>query len=110
MLTVVLLLLLPVVLGMSLMRVFQLPRDMWAGRARINPRRKALCALAFGVMYCALATYTVLILCALGRAIWTPPRTIQEIFAAAFVALAYPPVYLAFEWVLYYSVKPVSQG
>ena len=110
MLTVVLLLLLPVVLGMSLMRVFQLPRDLWAGRARINPRRKALSGLAFGVMYCAFAIYTVLVLCALARAIWTPPRTIQDFFAAAFVALAYPPVYVAFEWVLYYSVKPVPRA
>lgn len=110
MLTVVLLLLLPVVLGMSLMRVFQLPRDLWAGRARINPRRKALCAFAIAVMYCALATYTVLILCAVARAIWTPPRTIHDFFAAAFVTLAYPPVYVAFEWVLYYSVKPASQA
>jgi len=38
------------------------------------------------------------VLCALARAIWTPPRTIQDFFAAAFVALAYPPVYVAFEW------------
>jgi hypothetical protein len=110
MLTVVLLLLLPVVLGMSLMRVFLLPRDLWTGRARINPRRKALCAFAFGIMYCALAIYTVLVLCALARAFWTPPRTIYDFFAAAFVALAYPPMYVAFEWVLYYSVKSVPQA
>jgi hypothetical protein len=30
--------------------------------------------------------------------------------AAALVAVAYPLVYLAFEWVLYYSVKPVSRA
>jgi hypothetical protein len=107
MLTVVLLLLLPVVLGMSLMRLIHLPRDLWADRARINPRRKALCAFAVSVMYCALAIYTVLVLCALARAFWTPPRTIHDFFAAAIVALAYPPMYVAFEWVLYYGVKPV---
>ena len=110
MLTAVLLLLLPAVLGMSVMRVVQLPRDLWAGRARINPRRRLLCAFAFGVLYCALALYTMLVLWAAARALWTPPRTIQDLFAVTFVAVAYPLVYLAFEWVLYYSVKPEPQA
>jgi len=108
MLTAVLLLMLPAVLGMSVMRLVTLPRDLWAGRARINPRRRLLCALAFSVLYCALAAYTMLVLNALARALWTPPRTVDDFFAAAFVAVAYPLVYLAFEWVLYYSVKPVA--
>lgn len=110
MLTAVMLLLLPAVLGLSMMRLVRLPRDLWAGRAMISPRRRPLCALAFGVLYCALAIYTMLVLCALARALWTPPRTIHELFAAAFVAVAYPLVYLAFEWVLYYSVKPVPRA
>jgi hypothetical protein len=109
MLTAVLLLMLPVVLGLSVMRVVQLPRDLWAGRARINPRRRLLCAMAFGVLYCALAAYTIVVLLAVARAVWTPPKTIQDLFAAAIVAVAYPLVYLAFEWVLYYSVKPVPR-
>jgi hypothetical protein len=110
MLTAVLLLMLPVVLGMSLMRLLQLPRDLWARRATINPRRRPLCALAFGVLYCALAAYTIVVLLAMVRALWTPPRTIHDVFAAAVVAVAYPLVYLAFEWVLFYSVKPVSRA
>jgi hypothetical protein len=110
MLTAVLLLMLPAVLGLSVMRLLQLPRDLWADRARINPRRRLLCALAFGVLHCALATYTIVVVSAVTRAVWTPPRTIQDLFAAAIVAVAYPLVYLAFEWVLYYSVKPVSRA
>jgi hypothetical protein len=85
MLTAVLLLMLPAVLGMSVMRVVQLPRDLWAGRARINPRRRLLCAFAFGVLYCALALYTTLVLRAAARALWTPPRTIQDLFAVTLV-------------------------
>ena len=110
MLSAVLLLMLPAVLGMSVIRLVQLPQDLWAGRASINSRRRLLCALAFGVMYCGLATYTVLILLAAARLLRTPPRTIHDFFAAAFVAVAYPLVYLAFEWVLYHSVKPVSRA
>jgi hypothetical protein len=49
MLKAVLLLLLPGVLGMSVFRLVQLPRDLRAGSALIDPRRPLLCALAFGV-------------------------------------------------------------
>jgi hypothetical protein len=47
-------------------------------------------------MYCALSIYTVLVLCDMARAFWTLPRTIHDFFAAAFVALAYTPMDVAF--------------
>ncbi len=110
MLTVVLLLMLPAVLGMSAFRLVQLPRDLRSRRASINPRRRLLCALAFGVVYIALAAYTILVLFAAARALWTPPVTIHDLWAAATVGVGYPFVYLAFEWVLYYSVKPMARA
>lgn len=110
MLTVVLLLMLPAVLGMSAFRLGQLPRELWARRVCIHPRRRLLCTLAFGVVYIALAAYTVLVLLALARAFWTPPRTIHDLWAAAAIGVGYPLVYLAFEWVLYYAVKPVARA
>jgi hypothetical protein len=105
MLAAVALLMLPVVLGLSVMRLVQLPRDLRAGRAVISPRRRLLSAPGFGVLYCALAIYTLVVLLEAARALWTPPRTIHELFAVAVVAVAYPLVHLAFEWVLYYSVE-----
>jgi len=111
MLTAVLLLLLPGVLGMSVFRLVQLPRDLQAGRALIDPRCPLLCALAFGVAYIALAGYTVLVVLAVARALWTPPQTIHELLAAAAVGAGYPFFfYLGFEWVLYHSVKPLARA
>ena len=102
---------LPAVLGLSVMRLVRLPRDLWAGRAMISPRRRPLCALAFGVLYCALGDLHDAGAVRRWRAhCGHRPRTIHELFAAAFVAVAYPLVYLAFEWVLYYSVKPVPRA
>jgi hypothetical protein len=110
MLTVVLLLMLPVLLCLSVFRLLQLPRDLRARRASINPRRRLSSTLAFGVVYIALAAYTVLVLLAMASAFWTPPETIHDLWAAATVGAGYPFVYLAFEWVLYYSVKPMAQA
>jgi len=110
MLTVVLLLMLPAVLGMSAVRLVQLPRDLRSRRANIHPRRRLLCVLAFGVVYIALAAYTILVLLVAARMVWTPPETIHDLWAVATVGAGYPFVYLAFEWVLYYSVKPVARA
>lgn len=110
MLTIVLLLLLPAVLGMSAFRLVQLPRDLLAHRKGIHARHRLLCWLAFGVTYGALAAYTILVLFTAARALWMPPETMHEFFAVAYVGAGYPLVNLGFEWVLYYSVKPVAQA
>lgn len=106
MVTAVLLLLLPAVLSLSVFRLYQLPRDLRARAIRVNPRYKLLAALALGIIYALLAAYTVFVLFTAARAIWTPPRTIQEFFSIAYVGAAYPIVCLAFEWILYYVVTP----
>ena len=105
MLTVVLLLLLPAVLALSVYRLVQLPRDLCARRATINLRRKPLWVLTLGAAYSALAGQTGFVLFTATRAAWAPPKTMAEFLAAASGAAVYPLVYLAFEWVLYYSVR-----
>ena len=50
----------------------------------------------------------MLVLLTAVRVLWMPPKTVHELIAAAYVVAGYPFVYLGFEWVLYYSVKPVA--
>lgn len=106
MLTVVSLLLLPFVLGMSVYRAYQLPQSLISGARRLNPRHPLAAAAALGVMYVALVVYTAFVLHTALRAAWSPPQTAQELLAVAVVGVGYPFVYLAFEWVRFYSVRP----
>ena len=106
MLTIVALTFLPVVLSMSIYRIYQVPRGLLFGRLRICPRKPLIAALGLGVTYCALVVYTVFVLYTAARAFWTPPKTIHELISVASVGVAYPFVYLAFEWLLYYCIKP----
>ena len=110
MLTAVMLLLLPAVLGMSIFRIVQIPQGLLSRRLRINPRALCVAALGFGITYCALLGCTILVLYTAAKAMMSPPRTIQELLSVASVAAAYPFVYLAFEWVLYHSVKPTERA
>lgn len=108
MVTVVMLLLLPAVLGMSVFRSIQIPRGLLSRRLRINPRPLWAAALGFGATYCALLVHTILVLYTAAKAIMSPPTTFVELLSVASVAVAYPLVYLAFEWVLFHSVKPIE--
>ncbi len=108
MLTLVLLLLLPAVLGMAVYRLVQMPRDLWARRTHISPKRRWLSALAFITVYSVLAGHTAFVLVALARLLQSPPQTIADLFPAVQVWAAYPLAYLGFEWVAYYSVRPVA--
>ncbi len=105
MLTVVALLLLPGVLCMSIFRVWVLPRTLFSGRLKLNPRRPAVAAVGLVSMYCALTAYTALVLLTIGRTLWNPPGTLQELVSVAAVAVAYPFVLLLFEWVLFHSIQ-----
>ena len=110
MLTVVTLLLLPAVLGMAIFRICQLPRGLFSRRQHIRPRKPLIAALGLGLSYSALLVYTVFVLNTAARAVWTPPKTIQELFGVASVGVAYPFVYLAFEWLLHYCIKPGARA
>lgn len=105
MFSVVLLLMLPVILGMSAFRLYDLPRELVAGRMQFNPARRNLASAAFLFVYVMLTGYTLAVVYVLGSAIAQPPRVFQELFPRVYVPALYPLVYLGFEWVLYYSVK-----
>lgn len=108
MLTVVALLLLPFVLGMSVYRACQLPQSLLSRTQRLNLKHPLVAATALAATYIALLVYTVFVLYTAARMVVSPPETIQELFAIAALGVGYPFVYLAFEWVLFYSVQPVQ--
>ena len=106
MLTVVSLLLLPVILGMSVFRMYRIPQSLWLGQLRINPRRSVFATLSFGLTYLLLLAYTAIIIYSGMKAMANPPNTIHELFSLIKIGVGYPFVYLGFEWTFYYSIKP----
>ena len=109
MLTIVSLLLLPAVLCMSIFRVVQLPRTFLSGGPKFNPRRPRTAAVVLAASYCALTAYTALVVYTAGRTIWNPPKTLEALFSAAAVGIAYPFVWLVFEWVRYHSIERTAR-
>lgn len=106
MLTVVALLLLPFVFCMSVYRACQLPQSLIARTKLLNLAYSRVAPFALALTYLALVVYTICVLYTAASMVLNPPATIQELFSVAVVSVGYPFVYLIFEWVLFYSVKP----
>jgi hypothetical protein len=108
MLTVVMLLLLPAVLGLSMMRGVQVPRGLLSGRLRINSRAPCLAALGFGAIDCSRLIQSLLVPCTAAKTIISRPRRVLEFLSVSSFAVAYPFVYLVFEWVQCHTFKPLE--
>lgn len=109
MITVVALLFFPVVLAISLYRLYQLPRDLIARTRWLHPQHKWAAGLASGFTYLALAGYTTLLLYTLARVFASPPQTLEDGLKTAAVFGGYPLACLAFEWVYFYAILPRSK-
>ena len=106
MLTVVAILLMPVVLGRAVYRLFKIPQALWRNQIHLNRRNLVIATFGFGLTYLLLLTYTGLIIYIVTKAVVNPPETIYEVFSLAKVCVGYPFVYLSFEWAIYHCIKP----
>jgi hypothetical protein len=106
MITVAAVLFFPVVLAMSLYRLFQLPRDILARKKWFNPNHWMVSMLAASTTYIALGLYTATVLVGMVGVLIHAPKTIAELFSAASILVGYPFVYLAYEWVYHYALDP----
>lgn len=106
MLTVVAILLLPVVLGMSVYRLFNIPRAFCLNQIQLNRRILVIATFGFGLTYLLLLTYTGFIVYTVVKTIVNPPETIYEVFSLTKVSVGYPIIYLCFEWTVYHCLKP----
>ena len=106
MITVVALLFFPAVFAMSVFRLYQLPRHLARRSSWFNPDHRLASAVASATTYLTLAVYTLLLLYTLVKSLVTPPRSLPDVLEAASVVVGYPIIYLVFEWVRFYSIRP----
>lgn len=106
MLTIVALLFFPFILALSLYRLFQLPRDLLAGRKWLNRSHPLAAAIASAATYLALAGWTGMVPFSLAQVAFRSPQTFAELAARATVVIGYPFVYLLYAWTYHYALDP----
>ena len=103
-------LILPLVFGLAIYRMYQIPRRLWSGELVLPGKQHA--ALSAATIAATIAAYLAL----LGYTIWLGTALVQAFFVtenrmAAYLSLAfyitvYPLVYVGAAWVFYYGLKP----
>lgn len=104
------LLFLPVLLVLSLARLYQLPRDLIAARKRLGPVRRLAWGCALLVVYVALAASTACSLAGIAglieASVGTGPVGLEHVLSAASLLAFHPLVYLAYAWVCHHAFDP----
>lgn len=106
MITVVMLLFFPAIFTMSVYRLYQLPKDVLAGRKWLNPKNRLAYGLSSAIAYLALAAYTVLVIDVIGGFLIQSPKTLNGLFTVSSALATYTLVYLAYEWLYHYAFDP----
>ncbi|MBH2010693.1 MAG: hypothetical protein I8H71_13400 [Xanthomonadaceae bacterium] len=99
-------LLIPLVFGLAVFRLYQIPRRLWLGQLRFPGRQRVVLQMATIAAYVGLLSYTIVLASLLTQALWFAQNRLSAFVELVVYMAAYPLVYLAAAWIFYYGFKP----
>ncbi|MGP1685026.1 MAG: hypothetical protein ACTS8S_22105 [Giesbergeria sp.] len=99
-------LILPLVFGLAVFRLYQIPRKLWVGALRLPDQHRQFWLAAAVGAYLVLLCYTVALISALGLAFFAAENQISVYLSLLIYVAVYPVVYFAAAWVFYHGLKP----
>ena len=99
-------LLVPLVFGLAIHRLVDIPRQLSRGTQRLPGRRHVVLHAATIVAYTVLLGYTVALGLALVHALVAAQDRATAYLALLGYVVAYPVVYLLAAWVFFYGLRP----
>lgn len=99
-------LILPLVLGLALFRLVQIPRRLWLGELRLPGRSHLLLHIATITAYLVLLVCTIALGAALAQALLLAEDRFSAYWTLLIYMAAYPLVYMGAAWIFYYGLKP----
>ena len=102
-------LIIPLVFGLAISRLHQVPRRLWLGELQLPGKQQALLHVATVAAYFVLLSYTIALSSALAQAFFLADDRLSAYLALLVYVAAYPVVYIGVAWVFYYGLKPNSQ-
>jgi hypothetical protein len=105
MITVVLLLSLPTLLGLTAWRAWTLPQLLYSGQRRVDPRHPWRAAVSLGLAAMALLAGTGWLLIATLQALLLSSTLVQALLTLVRPVLVFPLLCLVFEWVIFYALE-----
>ena len=102
-------LILPLIFGLAITRLYQIPRKLWLGELQLAGKQQIYLSTVTIAAYLALFSYTALLGAALFQAVFIAENRLNAYLSVAVYVGAYPLVYIAAAWVFYYGLKPTSK-
>lgn len=99
-------LVLPLVLGLAIVRLYRIPRQLWSGALVLPGRRRIVLHAATITAYAVLLVYTLALGVALMQALLFAEGRLSAYLALLAYVAAYPLVYMGAAWVFYHGLKP----
>ena len=99
----------PLVFGLALFRLYQIPRKLWSGELLLPGAHRLFLLSATVGAYLALLFYTVALAAFLVHALFVDGDRVSAYLALLAHLVAYPLVYLGAAWIFYYGLRPSSQ-
>lgn len=102
-------LLLPLVLGLAVYRLYQIPRRLMSGELKVQPRRRWLWLAAAAVAYGGLLICTLALIGALIDVLVAEGNRLEAYRSVVGYLLGYPVAYVAAAWTFHYALIPVAR-
>lgn len=103
-------LVIPLVLGLALVRLYRIPRQLRSGALVLPGRRRIVLHMATIAAYAVLLVYTVALGVALTQALFFAEGRLSAYLGLLAYVAAYPLVYMGAAWVFYHGLQPPSKA
>lgn len=94
---------LPLVFGLAIFRLYQIPKKLFSGELRPPVRHRAILFIATVFAYFLLLIYTALLITSLIFALFFSENSASAYFSLLIYVAAYPFVYIGVAWIFYYG-------
>jgi len=101
---------LPLVFGLAIHRLYEIPQKLWRGELRLPGRQRIFLHAATIGAYGVLLGYTVALGIALAHALLAAQDRLSAYLALLGYMAAYPLVYFLAAWAFYYGLQPAPDS
>jgi hypothetical protein len=99
-------LILPLVFGLAIYRLYQIPHRLWLGELRLPGKKRVYLSTVTITAYLALLSYTIGLGAAVIQTICFTENRMPAYLSLVVYMAVYPLIYIGAAWVFYYGLKP----
>lgn len=98
-------LILPLVFGLAIFRLYQIPKKLLSGELRLPARQRITLLMATVCAYFVLLIYTISLISSLIIVIFFSENSVSAYLSLLIYVAVYPLVYIGVAWIFYHGLN-----